>query len=383
MIVKKCGIVTIFDKNYNYGGQLQAYAMCKLLQQNGCESKIVSFDTNGRAYALQRLRQLGIKETAKRCINKLRFRLSKQGEKPDSDYNTKISRFDSFMEQIPHTKTFQSSNIGDADRLFDFYVCGSDQIWNPGWWNDIYFLRFTNKPKFSYAASIGRDRLSAKEQKYIQKATQDYIGISVREKQAEYMLAPILEKNVVTVLDPTFMLEPNLWEALSSDTGLHDYALIYKIGEVTQTAQDVYKLCHNNGIKVYAIGHAKNTYDKGDNTISDRIIDDAGPKEWLGLIKNASYIFTDSFHGTVFSILFKKKFWCFEKKSVSAKGENTRLYNLLSLLGLEDRFVSSQSLTEKDVFRAEIPYTEVYKKLEKEKECSRDYVLRCLQMIQE
>ncbi len=376
----RCGIVTLFDDNYNYGGQLQAFAMVKLFEAYNYEAEIISFSQNNKKYVLQRFRQLGIKEFTKRIFNKIRFRLSASKAK-DSGYTKRIDRFKVFMNQIPHTRRFEAGEICKADQLFDFYVCGSDQVWNPGWWNDTYFLGFTHKPRFSYAASIGKDTLTNEELEYISQKTKDYIGVSVREASAKEILLPYLCTPVYTVLDPTMMIDENIWKKMMVLPSENDYVLIYKIGEVAETAKNIYKYCRSHNLKVISIGHAKNTYDKGDNLICDVLIDSAGPSEWLGLIYKAKYIFTDSFHGTVFSILFKKDFWCFEKTSNSVKSENTRLYSLLDRFGLRNRVISGISSIENQLNMEEIYYDEVIERLSQSRLESREFIDNCLSKI--
>ena len=339
--MKRIGIVTLYHKNYNYGGQLQAFAMQKVFSMYGNSAKIVAFESNSSVYMLQRLKDLGLKRSIVNIKNKLCFKFLMQDKEFRSAIHKKPKRFDSFIDDIPHTEVYNEATIDKCNQEFDLFVCGSDQIWNPGWWNDILFLSFTKKPKFSYAASIARTDLTEKECNYIKNNINDYLAVSVREKQAKDLLEKRVGKTIYLTLDPTLLVEKKVWEEMVKAPLVKEkYVLFYMVGDSKGLKKKVYAQCKKMRYKVYSIGFSKNTYLASDVRYSDYIIKDAGPREWLGWIANAEYIFTDSFHGSVFSIIFGKQFWCFERDNpYDLLNENSRIYNFLSISGLEDRLL--------------------------------------------
>lgn len=379
----RIGIVTIFDDNYNYGGQLQAYAMCRLFEGLNLDAKVISFHYDSGKYFVQRIKALGVREAWNSLKNKVifRWRAGLRDSQLKKEYAVKIEKYQHFMEEIPHTDTFSSADMRAADKLFDCFVCGSDQVWNPGWWNDIYFLKFTEKPKFSYAASIARESLKDSEREYIKKMTKDYVGIGVRESKARELLSDVTDQEIFVTLDPTLMVEKKVWEELAVLPSIKEkYVLVYKIGGVTEIVKQVYNACRQAGYLVVSIGYAKNTYRNGEEKIADITVSSAGPREWIGLIKNAEYVFTDSFHGSVFSVIFQKNFWCFEKEKASVTNENSRLYSLLQSFELTGRLLGDE--VSNFVFDKKINYAAVMDLYAAEKRSSFAYINSCLEAIE-
>lgn len=381
--MNRIGIVTLYYQNYNYGGQMQAYAMQKIFDNiNDYRAELISFETKTSSYLLQRLCDLGIKKSIDHFKNKIVFKYMMRDKDFANAINMKISRFDRFMNAIPHTDIYDENSIKQVNDKFDIYVCGSDQIWNPGWWNDILFLKFTEKPKFSYAASIARTTLSKNEVEFINNATQNYIGISVREKQAKDLLEKDLKRRVDLSLDPTLLIEREHWMKIADyPNETEPYVLFYMVGNSKGLKRQIYEKCKKSGYKVYSIGFSKNTYYKSDLAYTDYVIKDAGPLQWLGWIANAKIVFTDSFHGSVFSILSNTDFWCFERDNPNdSSNENSRLYNFLRITGLESRLLGYEVETQV-TFNQPINFAFVDKKLAKLREESVRYITDCLYMI--
>ncbi|MBO5284004.1 MAG: polysaccharide pyruvyl transferase family protein [Lachnospiraceae bacterium] len=379
----RIGIVTLFDDNYNYGGQLQAYAMCRLFGGLKQDAKVVSFHYDSGKYLVQRIKALGVRGTWDSLKNKVifRWRAGQRDSQLQKEYAVKIEKYQQFMKEIPHTETFAGGDMQAADKQFDCFVCGSDQVWNPGWWNDIYFLGFTEKPKFSYAASIARESLKDRERKYIKRMTKDYLGIAVRESKAKELLSNVTDQEVFVTLDPTLMVEKKVWEELAVLPAIKEkYVLVYKIGSVTEIVKQVYNVCRQAGYLVVSVGYAKNTYRMGEEKIADIMVSSAGPREWIGLIKNAEFVFTDSFHGSVFSVIFHKNFWCFEKEKSSVTNENSRLYSLLQSFDLTDRLLAEE--VPAFVFDKKINYAAVMELYAAEKRASFAYINSCLEAVE-
>lgn len=379
--MKRIGIVTLYHRNYNYGGQLQAYAMRKVLDACGWEARAVAFEADKRAYFRQRFKDLSLKDTVTRAFGKVLFLAMRMDGSRKKAFQAKIWRFNQFMDDIPHTETFTEETISACGDEFDAFVCGSDQVWNPGWWNDFYLMRFTDKPRFAYAVSLGRLSLRDEDFARIRNGTEGYLGISVREQEAQRVLERKLAVPVEFCLDPTLLLRREDWETVAVPPLVTSkYILLYMIGDEMKLKGDIYRHCKRKGYEVVSIEFAKNTVQSfSDGKFCDFPALDAGPKEWLGWISNADYVFTDSFHGSVFSLIFRRKFWCLERQRPDdPKNENSRLYSLLSLAGLEDRLLKSDADLLNFERDAAIDFDDAERRLSPYRERSWAYISGCL-----
>lgn len=373
---KKVGVMTLYYKNYNFGGQLQGYALQKVIDNLGFECNLISFKEKKLPHAFKRINSLGLKCIIERYLQKRKF--NKLIDTSYIDFKEKFRNFDEFINQIPHTEVCDDASIKKHLINYDYFICGSDQIWNPGWWNDAFFLDFTNKRKIAYSASIGRNTLTNKEKKYIKNKTEDFYKISVREIQAQQMIQPFIENSVEVTLDPTLLLEADEYESIMREPKELDgftskYALIYIINNNEKMLNVIIERCKKEKLKPVIIPFVRNRYNDVDYHTDAINALSVGPKEWLWLVKNASLVFTDSFHGTVFSIIFNRQFLTIETdKNLGKNAESSRLYSLTSLLSLKDRVLSSEDI-EFDI-NDTIDYSNVYDKLRKLKVNSMNFL---------
>lgn len=376
--MKKIGIVTLYHNNNNYGGQLQAYAMQKLFSTDGCEAQLISFEVHSSKYIIKRIQDLGLGKFVTNACRKVVFREFVKRNPQGSQYSLRLKRFGSFGNSISHTELYSEESIETANESFDIFVCGSDQVWNPGWWNDIMLLRFAYKPKYAYAASIGREVLGNADANLLKEALKDFKAISVREKQAQEILKDVLKKDIPLVLDPTLLLSREEWSRLASQPQYEGrYALLYMLGDNWNMKKEIYSTCKSLGIKVIEIALEKNLYYSAQMKYADVFICDAGPSQWLGWIQNASYVFTDSFHGTVFSVIFEKMFWSFMSgKKSNRKNINSRLYSFLALAGLSERLIPKKEFLRSAMGKSAIDYGVVQENLRCYRESSLEFIKR-------
>nr|BCB22839.1 polysaccharide pyruvyl transferase family protein [Erysipelothrix tonsillarum] len=376
---KKIAIVTLYYNNYNYGGQLQAYAMQKVFSNNGYEAELIRFELSRNKYILQRIKDLGVIKFSKSVTRKLKYKYMNSASNFKKGQIAKFKNFDIFMDSIPHTnRIYDENSIKEIKDDYDIFVVGSDQTWNPGWWNDMLLLNFVDsKRKYSYAASIARDTLSDKENEYLKNSLSTYDGISLRESQAQKMVSKLMNLQVEHSLDPTILLSKNDWSRQAIKPKIQEeYALIYMVGNSSGYKEKIYEICKQKGLKVVSIAYAKNTYTETEELYSDEFIFDAGPSEWLGLFENASYVFTDSFHGSVFSIIFGKNFSIFERDNPNEKRNgNSRIYSFLEIMGLQNRLLKSENISI-DIFNTEnsVDFVDVGKKLNEKQTESLAYI---------
>ena len=370
--MKKIGIVTLYYKNYNYGGLLQAYAMQKVTSDMGYNSKLISYSKGKYLYFFKRLIKLNFFFTIKNVYNRIRYSLKMRDNSFKKNIDNRINKFEEFIDFIPHTQVYDEKTIGMCQEDFDCFICGSDQIWNPGWWTSSYFLSFVDgnkKKKIAYAASIGRSSLSNSEKKYMRDNLKDFHMISVRESNAKPLLMSFINKDVEFVLDPTLLVERQQWKSLAREVKITEpYAFVYMVGNEKKYKKNICEICKSLNVKMVTLPNTKFTYDESDEKYGDIKLYEVGPREWLYLMENSKYVFTDSFHGMVFSTIFEKNFWGFEREKEGHDSTNSRIYSLLKLLGLQDRLINPEMFLSPEKFRNSIDFVIINDKVKHLKE---------------
>lgn len=198
---------------------------------------------------------------------------------------------------------------------------------------------------------------------------QDFKAISVREKQGQAIIKSLCNKEVPVVLDPTFLLTKEEWKKLNTcDTKNKKYILVYCLRRSDLLNKMAEKLKIKTGFEIIVLNpRIRNIYDKFSAY-------NVGPEDFIRLFMNAEYILTNSFHGTAFSINFNKKFLV-DLDINSAVSTNSRLLNILSLFGLEDRIVENIDIEK--MYR-DIDYRKVNKILDEERIKSINYLKKSL-----
>jgi hypothetical protein len=329
----KIGTLT-YHRNQNYGGILQAYALQQAIMELGYQTEIIDYHCPGWKAMLDK-REMPFSNHWKYNI-KLIF------QKILYNHALKI-RYDRTMDFLNHflylseTKYENYAQLEKTFRIKQYHavICGSDQIWNPSYKqaDDAFYLRFVSEGlRIAYAGSFGVSNLS---DSYITKRKQDFANfdyLSVREDAAIPLVAQMTEKPIYHVLDPTLLLTADQWSNLSMKAAKVElpaqYIIAYFLNDINNYASYLKKLSVIYNIPVVSIGHHLISSSKNIRQIAD-----AGPLEFLNLLKNANAVVTDSFHGTVFSILFEKQFVCIP----GSRGKMaSRLYSMLSQLQLNN-----------------------------------------------
>ena len=384
--MKKIGIITMYYQNFNYGGQLQAYALQKAVEKLGvnCDQICVNYSTTNSA-------KRKIKSYIK--IEGVWFTLKLIGKKliywfPNrlfvkKNCRKRMENFWRFSDNIPHSdKVYTWDTIKESEKDYFGYIVGSDQVWNPNYYSksnflDINLLKFCGDEikKMSYAASIGVSNFLAESKEQFARELNRFDYISVREETARNILQSLTGKNIEVVLDPTFLLTKEEWSRAAADYIHKDYIAGYFLGETKQARKNIARVAKKQNKKFVLFTGLQPNF-MGQDFISGAVKEStAGPAEWLGIIKNAGFVITNSFHGTVFSILFEKQFVVMiTDKSSKYKTGNSRLYDVLKLLGLEDRIVTGE-LTEETLSQLKIiDYKQVNAKIDQYRESSLSFL---------
>jgi hypothetical protein len=365
----KISLVTIIDNDQNIGTYLQAYSLVKVFERKGHEVEVVNY------YRQRFLRKNIIRDILKKNSSLL-FGISSVVYRIVSISISKHILKGFLLRNAKITKHCYTSldNIDKYPPEADIYVTGSDQVWN-SYYNDglekVFYLEFApkGKKKFSYAASIGMDKLPEEEIIETKKLLSEYDRIAVRESSAVKILADIGIHNVEHVVDPTLLISNTEWSKLAkidSFVKTEPYLLIYSVEDSKKAFILKYAkiLAKKMNLKIYMVtsGGFREKI-----ACCDKSFYFASPERFLNLMINADFTIVSSFHGTAFSVSLDKQFI-----SVCPDRFNSRIYSLLETLGLIDRIKKESDNLSEDL--EIIDYTEINKILGKEIDRSFAYI---------
>lgn len=353
----KIGIVTQYYKSTNYGGLLQAYALSAFLKKIGNDCEQICFNyyrktkKSHRSFA-EVIRKRGLINFFGIVVNRIFFNRLK---------NVFFHVNDKILTRQRACKYFRESVISHSDKIYDnetikncqaydVLITGSDQVWlcnvnnfHPGFW-----LSFADNrvKKISYAASVSMNEIPFELHGFIRNALKSFDAVSVREKNDVKIIKDIIgeEKDVSCVLDPTFLLERTEWECLCEKNPFHgnQYIFVYLLGAKKEDRSFIKDYAKKHGLKVIFIPYMQNVYRSCDDFFGDVRLFDVSPQLFLSLVRDATFVFTDSFHGCVFSNIFHVNYFVFKRDLDTSKlSMNSRLYSLLSILKMESRMVSN------------------------------------------
>ena len=370
----KVGILT-FHRATNYGTALQAFATQKGIKKLGVETEIIDYRPEYIERTL-RVRKLSnaksLKEVASIIVNGVLY---------PGMAKRKSENFKQFFKlmQVSDKVCYDTKGVAKVAQEYDAVVSGSDQLFNRNvTGNDTtYFLPFEHRCKLTFASSFGERALSTDRIEEIAPFFSNFDSLSVREKTALSIMSEIKKvnpdsKNPTSVLDPTFLLSKEEWDEYA-DKSLSlpndGYILTYYMLDTPLMREITAKLQQKTGLKIVNIKPSKKQVilHQGKN------LSYAGPAQFLECYKNASYVVTNSFHGTAFAINYGIPFFT-STLPVSMAGEvNSRLSDICELLDVSHRFVDShQKLELTDVTK---PFEkETGRIIEKLREHSFDYL---------
>ena len=346
----KVGIITIID-NDNYGNRLQNYAVQKVMKEYS--DNVITIKnfctTNARdRFFLRKLAAMCKKNT-----------YSKEKKRRES--------FREFNENILFTKRYC-----DAYTDFNKYDCiivGSDQVWNPnlGGLKEVDLVSLWDKPtKIALSASFGIDEINEKNKESLEKSLSKFNGISVREDSGKKIIEDVIDRKVQVLVDPTMLLSAKEWDNISKRPKQLDeipnekYVLNYFLGDLSkERMNEIKRVAEENQC------HIINILDKNDPFYT------CGPAEFLYLEKNAFLICTDSFHSSVFAILYNRPFIVFDREQEGVKSMNSRIDTLIRKLNLKNRKYNGENITKENI---EHDYEEGFKRLKIERKKVNDFI---------
>ena len=366
--MKKIAIMTWYQHK-NYGTILQATALIKVLESLGFYAEGIDYISKGydRQNTLDKLLSLNkIQAGIKNNYISRKYKLIKD--------EIKEKNFDNFInENIKFTEKVQtSSQLFNLNKVYDAFICGSDQIWTPNAYNSKYYLDFVedNNKKIAYAPSFGQSQIS---NKYIRddigKQLSSFGSLSIRENQGKNMIKKYYNLEAELVLDPTLLLESSNWNLLKKDYMIKPKTLLcYMLGDNENYWKNIELIASEKGLSISIIPVRSKDYYR-----NYEILKGVGPGEFLSLFDQAEFVCTDSFHGTIFSILYKKEFVTFKRfKDNDKASQNSRIISLLENLNLTERLFNNSFNF------SSIDWNEVYRNKNKFKEQSMIYLKKAL-----
>lgn len=326
----KVAILTFHDTT-NYGAILQTYALQQKIKNNGHECEILDY----KCQAIEERYKIKKIKDCKNIKNFIKILLTNKNKKIVKE------KFIEFTNKylLMSDKIYNKSNIRSANKIYDSFIVGSDQVWNLDLTKGdlTYFLDFVddNTKKNSYAASIGKESVSDKEKNIFKKFLKSFNEINVRENQGAVILKSIIDTNVNVTLDPTLLIDKKEWKKFISKEIKKDYILLYVIAPNERIIEFTKKLAKKEKLEIIYLNQSYF------NILGMKNIRNSTPNEFLEYIYHAKYVVTTSFHGLAFSINFEKQFYY--ALSNEKNNYNSRIENLVEIFELKDRNIDSYS----------------------------------------
>lgn len=338
---KKVGIITSYlDFDKNYGGVLQAYALSKQISLLGYDAYVIPYiyeyypiDKRANSLIWKFLR-----------YSKAHILTSERKKLKQKKMNKMI--LDHVHRTLPIYRSSRMTieDIKGVASDFDAFVCGSDQVWSTKLQKDHcdpgMFLKFVPNgvKKIAYAPSLGSTTsVSVDTALEIKDAIKDFHAISVREQTGRNLLKEVTGNEYQVVLDPTLLLTMDEWEAIATvpDNLPEKYILLYRFGNIPSNMENIKLIQKTLNIPIIELPSSQAAL--VDNFLKRYDIDSG---KFIGLVRKATLVCTDSFHATVFSIINKTPFICFYRQEPSMKfNMNSRIEDLLCMTELSNRLV--------------------------------------------
>ncbi len=390
--MKKIGLVICYFHE-NYGSMLQAYATQHIFDQMGAANEAVYCRDPHMYMTMPKLQYYYHKLTnkdiffdkIKRSKGKIFHKVFKTDFYADQKIRSmKFQEFSGRAFRVSREYHNREELIRDTEN-YSAFVVGSDQLWSPANIdNDFYTLTFVpdHIPKIAYATSFGTTSIPAYQHKKAKVFLQRFDHISVREASGKKLVKQLSGQDAEVVIDPTLMLKRADWESFRKETPSAEgkYIFCYFLGNNRNNREFALRLKEKTGYRIVALVHM-DEFVPGDENFADVTPYDVGPEEFVDLVSRAEYVCTDSFHGTVFSIIFGRKFFTFNRfQENSTISTNTRIDSLLAMLSLENRRKTGDEDIEA-CMSENTDFDRAYEKLEQKQEEAGVYLKRALRCL--
>lgn len=371
---KNIGCVIAYTENHNnYGTALVGYALIKKIKQLGYNPEVIIYEkqlslNQKISFIVNAIRAGEISNLYKRFNSNNEFKKF-PNYKSGIDDRTKAVNIYKNKKLIPLFKKYIGFKaLKEGSKLYDTVIVGSDQIWSPMSLTNMFFnLLFVDDAvtKVSYASSFGVSEIP----EFQWKATGVYLNrfakIGVRELQGKKIVETLSDKKATVVADPTMLLSRKEWEEEILDARPNEsdpYIFCYFLGNNMDARNAVNELKKKTGYKIITMRHM-DEYVPDDEVFGDEAPYFVDPNDYVKYISKAAYVCTDSFHCSVFSIIFQRQFMTFYRfKSSSKTSRNSRIDSLYEVLGINRERIYNGEIC--NVIDKKINYESVDAKLE-------------------
>lgn len=388
------GVVIMRPGQNNYGTSLQGLATIRVIQKLGYPFRIIRYNKRRSIGDIVctlpgYLRSGLLQSILHRSLQKKMKRQHPDYARITAERTEAVNQFkQKYLEPLCDYYTGWK-NLCEGSKNYDVVFVGSDQVWGPlSLYAGFYNLMFVDKsvPQFSYSSSFGKSFIMRHQEKGVAKFLKKMDAIGVREIRGAEIVRELTGREATVVADPTMLLSKEEWEDAIRDSDAEinaPYILCYMLGPRTDNRRAVTALGQLLGIKIVTFNHM-DWYEPADENFGDIVNSNSDCLDFVKLLKNAEYVLTDSFHCSVFSIIFHKKFLTFYRLPITNKqSSHSRIDSILKLMHLEERIIRNCDIRQADLAEAlkeDIDWPDVDKALNELREQSVKFLTEALEI---
>ena len=376
------GVCLKYTQN-NYGSKLQALATVKMFDRLGIEYEIIRYKKRNLRFLIKSIPRffnwVFINDRYLQIQRVLEFKKHPHVKVQVDERNRAFDSFDvCFEDRISELYNSYEDLKRKCPDTYDQVVTCSDQLWSPsalgsGFYNLMFVPSRTRK--ISWSSSFGVSRIPWYQKGRTRKYLNRIEYISVRENRGAEIVKELTNRDVPVLMDPVFVFDKDEWNALIPPEAPEwdRYIFCYFLGDNPEHRAAARALSDITGMSIVTLRHL-DKYVDGDEAFGDIAPYDVDPARFLNILRNASYICTDSFHGIAFSIIFEKKFMVFDRyKNASSNSKNSRIESVCANVGLTDRrYTDTEHIAQ--IMERDIDYAAVSQKVERYRENTKQYL---------
>ncbi len=391
---RKVGGVVIMRPNHNnYGTALQGLATVRVMERLGYPFRIIRYRKRRTMVELLRTLPGYVMSGALKqwWLGRKRKRAKQDHAEYAKNVAVRTAKCNAFKERMfePLCDYYIGwKDLSEGSKNYDVVFVGSDQVWSPlSLYAGFYNLLFVDEaiPQFSYASSFGKSNIMEHQKKGVARFLNKMDAIGVREVRGSEIVKELTGRTAQVVADPTLLLTKEEWEREienSKAENVEPYILCYMLGPRKENRDAVTDLGRKLGLKVMTFNHM-DWYEPTDEGFGDIPNYDSDCLDFIKLIRNAEFVVTDSFHCSVFSLIFHKKFLTFYRlKPTEKMSSHSRIEGLLQMAGVEERAVKlmGEDVDLQGKITAGVRWEDVDKRLESLRKESMAFLEQCLEM---
>ncbi len=391
-MIKTVGILT-FHRVMNHGAVLQAYALQQSVEKLGTKCEILDlqlphcpfYEPSEMNSAWQRLCDTHANKSANAPKKAVKFLVAKScAYVLTARSRIRFRAFQEHFLQLSKTPFANPETLYKNPPSLGAFITGSDQVWNPhigsGWSPEPFFLTFVPEgtPRIAYAPSFGTQHIEPQFRNQYAEWLRDMTHLSAREIQGVELIRELCGKEANHVLDPTFLLGETEWQNLAIAPSIRKpYIFCYSVGNDNELMKVCCTLKQRTGMPVYKIGRSQHAILDLCNRNIHAVVQ-AGPREFLGLLSEASMVVTNSFHGSALAINMQKPFVTVRAAAKTLHSRSSRITSLLDLLCLSGRLIDSAKTANQ--IELDVDYRDANHVLARERSQSFNYLRFALEL---